>query len=383
MGSSSSSLSPTHAENKANARVLVVGGGFAGAHCCRRLSKLGIDFVLVDQKSFFYHHLASVRAVVTPEMTKDLIFDYKETFGKRFVQGNVVAVDLGSKTAKLRDGQEIRFTKVVFATGAQCPFPGNTEQTEREALLKEMQEAGDDLKDAETVVICGGGAVGAELAGEIRDVYPAKTVIIVHSRAGLASDSMGQKFQDRIKGICDSRKIDLRLGVRVLNLADLTANKRVAQTIKLNDDSEIEADYVFVCIGMKTTTGLTSTLFDLNERGQIRVQPDLRVVGQEEAYAIGDCCDFDQEKMAAHAEDHGKLVADNINLALAGKEGKVYVPRFTGMVVTMGKYDGTGIFNGWCIPAFAVSMLKGKTAMFLDKTQALMSPIAYPEESKL
>ena len=40
---------------------------------------------------------------------------------------------------------------------------------------------------------------------------------------------------------------------------------------------------------------------------------------QSDAYAIGDCCDYEQEKMAAHAVDHGALVADNINLALGGR----------------------------------------------------------------
>ena len=48
----------------------------------------------------------------------------------------------------------------------------------------------------------------------------------------------------------------------------------------------------------------------------------LSLSGQEDAYAIGDCCDYDQEKMAAHAGDHGTLVADNINLALGGRKVK-------------------------------------------------------------
>ena len=45
-----------------------------------------IDFTLVDPKAFFYHKLASVRAVVRPELTGKLALDYKETFGDKFIQ---------------------------------------------------------------------------------------------------------------------------------------------------------------------------------------------------------------------------------------------------------------------------------------------------------
>ena len=77
---------------------------------------------------------------------------------------------------------------------------------------------------------------------------------------------------------------------------------------------------MFVCVGTKPQDTLTATVFDLNEKGQVKVDgSDLSVVGQSDAYAIGDCCDYEQEKMAVHAMDHGALVADNINLALGGR----------------------------------------------------------------
>jgi NADH dehydrogenase FAD-containing subunit len=375
MGSSSSVFGPEHEENKSKAHVLVIGGGFGGAHCCQALKKHGLKFTLVDAKSFMYHHLASVRAVVTPDLTKSLVFDYKKTFGDSFVQGMVVSVSLADKKADLDTGEEISFTKVVFAVGGTGPFPGNSKQTEVDALCKEMEEAGSDLEKAETVVICGGGAVGTELAGEIRDRYADKKIIIVHSRQRLVSDSMGTKLQNNLKCILEGMNVELRFGCRVSNLKELTANKHVKQTVKIEDGENIEADFVFKCIGMKTRTEVTSALFDLNDMGQVKVQSDLRVVGQEDAYAIGDCCGYEQEKMAAHAEDHGILVAENINLALAGKDGKAYVPRFTGMVVTVGKGGGAGVYNGWSIPSFVVAKIKGKSHMFLDMTGALMKPV--------
>ena len=367
-------MSAEYEENKSNAHVLVIGGGWGGAHCCQQLRKHGIKFTLVDQRSFLYHNFASVRAVVQPELTEKLTFDYKTTFGESFVQGKVLQVDLGGKTATLDNGRTISFTKVVFATGAMGPFPGNTEQTEAAALVEEMSAAAKELEKAATVVIIGGGAVGTELAAEVREVYEDKKIVIIHSRKGLASDSMGQKLQDNLKYICDNMNIEVKLGSRVTNLGAITPNKLMKQIVKIDSGEELDADFVFTCIGMKIQTDLSSKVFDLNELGHIKVLPDLRVVDQEDAYAIGDCCDFKQEKMAAHAADHGKLVADNINLVLGGKEPKEYKPAFTGMVVTMGSNDGAGVYNGWSLPACVVSRLKGRNNMFLFKTQELMRP---------
>lgn len=72
----------------------------------------------------------------------------------------MTAVDLGAKKAKLSSGNELEFTKVVFATGAVGPFPGDTLQTEVDPLLKEMSEAASELDKADSVTIVGGGAVG-------------------------------------------------------------------------------------------------------------------------------------------------------------------------------------------------------------------------------
>ena len=153
-------MSADYEANKSKAHVLVVGGGFGGAACCQQLHKHGIDFTLVDPKAFFYHKLASIRAVVQPELTEKLALDYKAAFGDKFTQDTVSAVDLDAMKAKLSGGKEVEFTKAVFATGAVGPFPGDTQQTEVEPLLKEMSEAASELEKADTVAIVGGGPVG-------------------------------------------------------------------------------------------------------------------------------------------------------------------------------------------------------------------------------
>ena len=55
--------------------------------------KHGIDFTLVDPKAFFYHNLASVRAVVQSDLTEKLALDYKDAFGDKFTQGAEVVLE--------------------------------------------------------------------------------------------------------------------------------------------------------------------------------------------------------------------------------------------------------------------------------------------------
>ncbi len=64
----------------------------------------------------------------------------------------------------------------------------------------------------------------------------------------------------------------------------------------------------------------------LDENGLVKVTPELLVEGLEHVYAIGDCCNTDQEKMAAHAQNQGESVCRNIALALAGSEKRPYKP---------------------------------------------------------
>ena len=89
------SMSEDYEANKAKEHVLVIGGGFGGASCCQRLHKHGIDFTLVDPKAFFFHKLASIRAVVQPELTEKLALDYKAAFGDKFTQDQTSSFKFG------------------------------------------------------------------------------------------------------------------------------------------------------------------------------------------------------------------------------------------------------------------------------------------------
>ena len=101
------------------------------------------------------------------------------------------------------------------------------------------------------MVIIGGGAVGVELAGEIRQKYSFKKVTLVHSHDELLSavdaNSIGnRKFAANALAILRGQDVEVLLGERVENLDELTYDQRVSQTVRT---TSVRRNYSnFMCV---------------------------------------------------------------------------------------------------------------------------------------
>lgn len=156
------------------------------------------------------------------------------------------------------------FTHLVIATGSVGPFPGKSKgSTTAEEFDNEYREACGEVERAESVVIVGGGSVGVELAGEIRDKYKAKKITLIHSRERLLADDFGAKVQAAAKAGLEAADIQLKFGEKVENFGDLTLNKftKEKQTVKTDKGNAYEADLIFRCTGLKADTSMIENVF--------------------------------------------------------------------------------------------------------------------------
>ena len=64
----------------------------------------------------------------------------------------------------------------------------------------------------------------------------------------------------------------------------------------------------------------------MEKNGALKVDECLRVEGQEDIYAIGDCCNTKDIKLAYAAGLQAKHVVSNIKSNLAGKNQKPWKP---------------------------------------------------------
>ena len=289
------------------------------------------------------------------EYTAKTAIPFREAFGDRFVQGSVLSLDVEKRKAVLEGGREVAWSHCLVAIGSLGPLPGRSLQLTMGGLEQEAKVMAENIEKAEKVVIIGGGPVGFELAGEIFDKYKQeKKVTIVSSSEKLVSSDFSAKFDASVKYLWESAGVEVVVGKA--DLISVKLNQVEKQSLRVGE-TELEADLVISCIGMPPNKAEVAKLLpasSIDETGRAKVDEFLAVEGCSNVFALGDCCNTPEHKMAAHAAVHAETVVANILLEAEGKTRKAYKQKFVGMLVPFGAKGGAGSFDGWNLPNFAV-----------------------------
>ncbi|GCB59834.1 hypothetical protein scyTo_0010993, partial [Scyliorhinus torazame] len=306
--------------------VVIVGGGFGGIAAGNHLKSYSIPFTLIDMKDAFHHNPGALRASVESGFAKKTLIPFAKTFAKNFKQGKVIDIDLGKQDVILESGEIVHFSHLILATGSSGPFPGKlVEAVTMENAIQMYEDLVEKVHEALRVVVIGGGSAGVEMAAEIKTDYPGKE--------------------------------------KVINLQDLVMNE-MQNNMKVVTDKglEIMTDMVICCTGIRINSSAYANAFknQLAENGALLVNEYLQVNGMENVYAIGDCADVKEPKMAYHAGLHGVVAVDNIVNSLGKTSLKVYKPGSLTMLLSMGRNNGIGQINGWHVGKFVVVMAKSK-----------------------
>ncbi|XP_070567629.1 ferroptosis suppressor protein 1-like [Ptychodera flava] len=352
-GSSSSLAAESH--------VVIIGGGFGGTHVAKKLKGKN-KFTLIDGKECLQHNISALRGAVQPGFASASFIPYSDLVGDNFKRGTVTAIDQSAKTVTLEDSSTINYTTLVIATGTRAPFPGqvpaNSDKSDAVSMYDKIIE---EIKSSKKIVIIGGGAVGVELAGEIATDYKDKEVTLIHPRDVLVDADIIQKAQKLMKDQLTKLGVNLVLGERVSNLSELP-REHTAEMFKVLTDkgTEIEADLVLFCTGAKVnSSAYENSLADkMNERGQLKVTEFLQVEGCEDIYAIGDCNDVKETKMAYRAEQQADLLVSNLVNEANGKAKKPYKPKGVMMVVSLGRNGGIFQFGTSVFGPFMTKKIK-------------------------
>ncbi|KAG0222331.1 hypothetical protein BGW42_006680, partial [Actinomortierella wolfii] len=181
--------------------VVIIGGS-----CCAVSSMLTAKTVLpkthrlivIEKHSHFHYMFAFPRATVISGWENELFIPYTKMFDSP-EQGVVVhakALSLTKTHVQLdREvpgfGNQIEYEYLIYATGARHPEPGNLNDCDtKEGAIARLKEYQEKIKKSTKVLIVGGGAVGMELATEIREHFPEKEVTL---KCAKAMDKFGVK----------------------------------------------------------------------------------------------------------------------------------------------------------------------------------------------
>ncbi|PWY77320.1 FAD/NAD(P)-binding domain-containing protein [Aspergillus sclerotioniger CBS 115572] len=289
---------------------------------------------ILDPRDGFYHAVETPMAhtskgyISKPWRTWDEIPELKKG-GVSVVKGTAVRADPGAKSllylstdSEQPQQRSLDYDYLVVATGLRRSWPTVPTATNKAEYATQAARYIDYLQTCNSIVIIGGGAVGIEMAAEIKHSYPSKDVTLIHSRPSLlSSEPVSIEFRDQVYKVIQSGGVNVLLSNRVL---EVTQDDNSPKTITLQNGPTISADEVI----WATSSAAPITDFlpteALDEKGFVKVLPTTQfssnISNSTSHFAVGDVISTSGIRLAPGAIRMGKIAATNIAQMLVAKE---------------------------------------------------------------
>jgi len=371
-------------------RIVIVGGGFGGAYCAqaleRRVDRDEAEIVLLDARNYLLFYPLLVEAGTGSLQPRHVTVSIRRFLRRtRFVLAEVEGADLEARTLSYRLGGEgglrsLEWDQLVLAPGSVTripPVPGLDEWgydmkslgdavalRDRAVRLLELASETGEGEERERLlhlVVVGGNFTGVEVAGEFHQllveaaeryphVHPAECRVSLVELTDRILPALEPGLSDFAASRLRRRGIDLRLGRTV---------DRITETEAVLDDGEtLESRTVIWCAGIAPPPLLGRMDLPLDERGYVLCEPDLRVRGRRDVWAIGDAAvNLDPEgrpypATAQHAVRMGKALAANIQRAMGGQDAEPFTYPGQGTLAAIGCRTGVAMVLGLKISGF-------------------------------
>ncbi len=367
-------------------RVVIIGGGFAGAFTAkylRKAAKDAVDIELINAENYFVFQplLPEVASgtISAPDAVTPLRYMLP---GIKFRMAEVTRVDADTRTVHFLQGsrrtpQSVGYDQLVIAVGQKTNLsfaPGLAEHSVcmrnladahqlRNKIIRRLEHA-DVTEDQElktrllTFVVGGGGFSGVETVGEVAEMvertlrfYPniaadeVRHVLVQRGSRLLEElpERLGRYAEEKLR----ARGIDIRLNT---SIASATGND-----VYLDDGTSIPSCLLVTTVG-NGPSDFTRSLDMALERGKILVDSHLRAIDQPDTWALGDAAliplpDVDGEQRfapptAQFATREAKCVARNIVRSLRGEPLESFDFKPKGSLASIGNYKGVAEVMG-------------------------------------
>ncbi len=382
--------------------VVILGGGFAGLSCARRLEKLwGRDaarrVLVVSSENYFVFQPLLPEVVGASLEPWHVINPIRLMLQHCHVQrAEVSAIDVARRRVEFdctggKQLEPVEAEHLVLALGLGTDMHAVPGMMEHALFMKNLADAlelrGHIIRRLEEAVVepaaarrrsllhfvvVGGGYSGVETAAEILDLfrmtrrfYPSLDpnelhVTLVHSRDRLLpelDERLGRFAQQSL----ERRGMTVRLQAAVSSVS--------GEAVRLADGTRIETANVVCTIGNAPHPVLRSLAVE-QQRGRIVTDEFLRVKGLNNIWAFGDCactpdgCGGQCAPTSQYATRLGPQAADNIAASLAGRALRPFEYRAAGQAATLG--HRTGVCYLWGM------RFSGFPAWWLTRTIHLM-----------
>jgi NADH dehydrogenase len=359
-------------------RIVILGGGFAGATLARRLAGRlpeGWEVLLVSEESYITYNPLLAEVVGASVFPEHVVAPLRQVMGARpglrFVTGRVGTLDLAGRRLvceTLAGERCFGWNHLVLAFGNRARLDLIPGMAEHALPLKTV---GDALHIRNTVlrrlarieleadaarrrrlghfVVIGGGFSGVEVAGALADALDG---VARHYRGVQRAEMRVTVVQNLPAllpelpaplGAAAQRMLEAR-GVAVQ--LDATAGRITAEGVVLADGTRLDSETVIGTIGTRPNPLALEAGLPL-ERGRIRVDGAMRVEGHPDLWALGDCASVVNARDGAPSPPTAQFavrqagqLADNLRAAIAGREPRAFRYRPRGALATVGHMRG-------------------------------------------
>lgn len=351
-------------------RIIIIGGGFAGMSCARKLvSHPEVHVTLIDKNNYYEFKPLLYQVATSILSTEELATAFRSYFsGKSNIDvkmAEVIAIDPITKTVQTKEGERYQGDFIVLAAGSVVNFFGtigaeknafplytlNDARRLRSRVIAVFEAADRNPQLIEqgalNFVVVGAGATGIEIAGALADMFnkafPAQfsglniklASIYMVDFSPTVLNGFSKKSQDYGKKILKERGIKIELGVSVKEVAD--------DHVILSNGNKILTRTVIWAGGLKGDLLAANSNLPQGQGGRINVQSDLTVASFPQIYVLGDLANISDSngkflpQLGSVAQQSGYLAAKNIIADIEGKSRTSFSYKDKGIMAMVGR----------------------------------------------
>lgn len=289
----------SHAKNKsliadrvAGADVLVIGGGPVGMRVGQILAARGTKTTILSEESHEPYNRVRLTALLAGDAQfGDILLNRKVDASQMLaIETNrrVVSIDRERGLVRTADGQEWPYTTLVIATGSRAFVPGIPGADLPGVYVYRTADDASALVarsfSSRKVTVLGGGLLGLEAARGLVGLGCAVTVVEHENR--LMPRQLDYDAAQHLKTKIETLGVTVLTGTRI---AEIRGDQRVSGLV-LGDGTELEADTVIICAGVRANVDLARKAGLGFDRG-ILVNAQMQTA-DENIYAVGECAQF-------------------------------------------------------------------------------------------
>lgn len=367
------------------ARVVILGGGFAGLYAAKRLGSARVKITLVDRRN---HHLFQpmLYQVATAGLSPGDIASPIRSILRRqqntdVLLGEAERVDVPNRKVFLSDGSSLDYDYCIVATGARHAYFGHDEWEANAPGLKSLEDAleirrrillafeaaerePDPVRRQQllTFVVIGGGPTGVEMAGAIAEIrrYALRrdfrridprdaTVMLLEGGTRLLT-SYPPELSDWAKQTLRDLGVEVRTETLVTEVT-ADAVRAAGWTIPTRT--------VVWAAGNTASPLLKSLGAPLDRQGRAIVGPDCSIPDHPEVFVLGDAAAFTHQAgttlpgVCPVAIQMGVFAADAIRADLRGRPRRAFRYRDKGQLAVIGRGRAVADFGRLGVHGFS------------------------------